>query len=78
MVGQRGALEDQTTKIAAILKLSQQLTKSGVSSALAIAHPVEGFIYSGASLMTTQTKDLIEDSDLQAVVANEQTTSVVC
>ena len=55
MSGKQGILEEQTTKIATILKLSEQLTKTGISSTLIISHPVEGFMYSGAVMMTTRT-----------------------
>ena len=75
MSGKRGILEEQTTKIATILKLSEQLTKTGISSTLIISHPVEGFMYSGAVMMTTRTRDLVAGSDLKTEVINEQTTS---
>ena len=75
MPGRRGALEEQTTKIAAFLKASEQLTKSGIAAAAIISHPVEGFIYSGASKMTNATRNLVERSNLKAEVEHEQTTT---
>ena len=75
MSGKRGMFEEQITKISSILRLSEQLTKCGISSTLIISHPVEGFLYSGAVMMTTRTRDLVAGSNLNVEVIHEQTTS---
>ena len=61
MSRRRGPLEEQTVKVAALMKSSEHATKVGVFAVTLIAHPTEGVIISGeeslAKLMTEILKN---------------------
>ena len=67
-MGKRGTLEEQTTRVAAMVKLSEQLTYAGIFHSCIIHHPTEGMILTGEVEMTAKVMELIENGRLRQSV----------
>ena len=71
-MGRRGALEEQTTRVAALVKASEQLTMAGIFHSCIIHHPTEGMILTGEEDMTTRVMEMIEQARLRERVTEAQ------
>ena len=67
-MGKRGALEEQTTRVAALVKASESLTMAGIFHTTIIHHPNEGMILTGEEEMTTKVMQMIEAANLRQFV----------
>lgn len=67
-MGKRGTVEEQTTRVASMVKLSEQLTYAGIFHSCIIHHPTEGMILTGEVEMTTKVMELIENGGLRQSV----------
>ena len=67
-MGKRGVVEEQTVRVSAMVKASEQLTLAGVFSTTIISHPTEGFLVSGEEEMTRHVMELIDRAGLRGMV----------
>ena len=73
MSKRRGAVEEQTVRMAALMKASEQMTKAGLFSVTIVSHPTEGIIISGEEEMGKVIQGLMQNSDLATVVSEAPT-----
>ena len=65
-MGKRGAVEEQTVRVSAMVKASEQLTLADHTTI--ISHPIEGFLVSGEEEMSRHVMELIDRAGLRGMV----------
>ena len=71
-MGRRGLVEEQTTKVARMVKKSEDLTMAGIFHTSIIYHPTEGLILTGEEEMSRKVMELIERGGLKQSVTEAQ------
>ena len=73
MSKRRGAMEEQTTRLGALMKASEQLTKSGLFAVTIVSSPTEGIIISGEEEMCLTARELLGNTSMAKVDAEAPT-----